>query len=113
MVHRESHQTFYKASFDLSISLTSFQIKSLVMFWMKSFCFCDVPPEKVHAASDNQSVESGTFRWMCVFVCVDEHILGTSTVFLKWNRITGDSRVGQDNRRSQIALQSKFKSSYA
>lgn len=32
--------------------------------------------------------------------------------FLKWNRIIGDSRVGQDNRRSQIALQSKFKSSF-
>ena len=35
-----------------------------------------------------------------------------SFFFLKWNRIIGDSRVGQDNRRSQIALQSKFKSSF-
>lgn len=82
-------------------------IKSLVMFRMMSYCFCDVPPKK--------STQLLTTRLLsgCVSVCVDEHILGTSTVFLKWNRITGDSRVGQDNRRSQIALQSKFKSSYA
>lgn len=47
--------------------------------------------------------------WTCWWWAFFRHFYS----FLKWNRIIGDSRVGQDNRRSQIALQSKFKSSFA
>lgn len=108
MVHRESHQTFYKAILICRFFNIFFVwiIKSLVMIFDEEllFLWCHSPK------SPRSFRRPECLEWMCVWWAFFRHFY---SFFLKWNRIIGDSRVGQDNRRSQIALQSKFKSSFA